>query len=521
MFNTPAMLLADFYKISHRKLYDRKEGIIYATWTPRKSRIAGVEEIVVFGIQGFIRKYLIDYFNENFFKKPVADIVKEYQRIIKNTLGEDKADAEHIYQLHSLGYLPIKIEALKEGTLCPIKCPCLTIQNTKPEFLWVTNFIETLFSMEVWKPMTSATIAWEYRKILEKWAEKTCDNRSHVDYQGHDFSMRGMGGLDSAMTSGAGHLISFKGTDTIPAICYLEQYYRADVEQEEIGTSIPATEHSIMEFNSAGTEKDEFRAFHRILTEVHPSGTVSIVSDTWNLWKVLTNTLPRLSKTIKNRVGKLVIRPDSGDPCDIICGINTKTFFDPYRGIDKKVKLLTDADSEYYNEMNKGVVELLWDIFGGTVNKKGYRVLNPCVGVIYGDAITLERAEEICERLASKGFASSNIVFGIGSYTYNMNSRDTFGFALKSTYAVKDGEEIFLYKKPITDDGEKVSQKGMVAVLRDEATKKLFYQDNLTYSEKYHSNITPYDKLLTVFENGVIKEYDSLSNIRFRLSLNR
>ena len=202
---TPAMLLADFYKISHRKLYDREEGMIHATWTPRKSRINGIDKIVVFGLQGFVKKYLIDYFNNNFFSKPIEDIVSEYTRIIKYTLGQEEVDTKHIEDLHKLGYLPIRIDALEEGTQCPIKCPCVTVQNTHPQFLWITNFIETLFSMEVWKPMTIATIAKKYREVLDKWAEKTCDNNEHVDFQGHDFSMRGMGGLDSAMTSGAGH----------------------------------------------------------------------------------------------------------------------------------------------------------------------------------------------------------------------------------------------------------------------------------------------------------------------------
>ena len=524
--NTPAMLLADFYKISHRKLYDRNKGIIYATWTPRKSRINGINNIVVFGLQGFIKKYLIDYFNDNFFNKPLSEILHEYTRIIANTLGEEKVDCTHIVDLHRLGYLPIKIDALEEGTHCPIKCPCVTIQNTLPEFLWITNFIETLFSMEVWKPMTSATIAKEYRKIMDKWAEKTCDDNSHVDFQGHDFSMRGMSGLDSAMTSGAAHLTSFKGTDTIPAICYLEQYYNVNVEKELVGTSIPATEHSIMEFNSYGKENDEYDAFKRMITEVHPKGFVSIVSDTWNLWHVLTDTVPRLKDEILNRDGRVVIRPDSGDPCDIICGVNTKTFFDSYRGIDKKCTLVTDKDSKYYESINKGVVELLWDIFGGTINSKGYKVLDSHIGCIYGDAITLERAEEICSRLESKGFASSNIVFGIGSYTYNMNSRDTFGFALKSTYAVKDGKEIFLYKNPITDNGEKKSQKGMVSVFRNKKFNNIIMfndgynrndKDNAANMAKINNYDEHYEMLRPLFLNGKLLRETTLSKIRNKL----
>lgn len=515
-FLTPAMLLADFYKISHRKLYDRTQGTIYATWTPRKSRIDGIDKVVVFGFQGFIQKYLIDYFNENFFKKNLDEIINEYSRIIKNTLGEDKADTKHIEALWNLGYLPIKIDALEEGTLCPIKCPCLTIQNTNPDFLWITNFIETLFSMEVWKPMTSATIAKKYRSIMDKWAEKTCDDNNHVDFQGHDFSMRGMGGLDSATTSGAGHLTSFKGTDTIPAICYLEKYYNADVEKEVVGTSIPATEHSIMEFNSYGTENDEYEAFKRMITEVHPEGYVSIVSDTWNLWHVLKDTVPRLRTEILDRNGKVVIRPDSGDPCDIICGLNTKTFFDDYRGVFKPATL--SQDENYAEEINKGVVEILWDIFGGTINSKGYKVLDPHIGAIYGDAITLERCEEICERLEAKGFASSNIVFGIGSYTYNMNSRDTFGFALKSTYAIKDNKEVFLYKDPYTDSGEKKSQKGLVAVVYN--TKgEIVYLDNLVEKSKYKLHAV--DLLKPLFYNGKLLRECSLKNIREKLNKQR
>lgn len=505
---TPAMLLADYYKISHRKLYDRDKGIIYATWTPRKSRVEGIDKIVVFGLQGFIKKYLIDYFNENFFNRPVKEVINEYVRIIGNTLGKDKADTKHIYDLHKLGYLPIKINALEEGTLCPIKCPCVTIENTIPEFLWVTNFIETLFSVSVWKPMTSATIAKEYRKILDKWADKTCDNNTHVDYQGHDFSLRGMGSLECGMTSGAGHLASFKGTDTIPAICYLEKYYNTNVETEEVASSVPATEHSIMEFNSAGTEDDEYEAFKRIITEVHPSGFVSVVSDTWNLWKVLTDTVPRLKDEILNRDGRVVIRPDSGDPCDIICGSDIRYF-------DKEM-FLDEQEDEYAEQRYKGVVELLWDVFGGTINSKGYKVLNPCVGVLYGDAITLERAEEICRRLESKGFASSNIVLGIGSYTYNMNSRDTFGFALKSTYAIKDDKEIFLFKNPITDSGEKKSQKGMVAVYKD-VNGNIVYKDELTYASKQEYSDAGVDLLKPLFKDGKLLRETSLTEIRNKL----
>ena len=220
------------------------------------------------------------------------------------------------------------------------------------------------------------------------------------------------------------------------------------------------------------------------------------------------------------RDGKVVIRPDSGNPCDIICGLNTV-----YELKDEFKNNLTDDKQTYINERYKGVIELLWDTFGGTINSKGYKVLDPHIGCIYGDAITLERAEEICRRLESKGFASSNIVFGIGSYTYNMNTRDTFGFALKTTYGVVNGKELMLYKDPITDDGTKKSQKGMVSVFRDEYFDELMYRDEYTKKDKeeaiemrkVHPTDEHYEMLQTVFLNGeLVKEYN-LQEIRDRL----
>jgi len=508
MANINPMLLADMYKMSHADLYDSDTEKIYATWTPRTSRIEGADEVVVFGIQYFVKKYLIDYFNDNFFNLSKEEAVKPYIRMMKHTIDSEGLGKDKIEALHDLGYLPIRIDAMEEGSLCPIKVPCLTIENTLPEFYWVTNFLETLMSTEIWKPMTSATIALQYRKILDRWADKTCDDRNHVDFQGHDFSMRGMAGVDSCETSGAGHLLSFVGTDTIPAIYMLEEYYGANVEQELVGTSIPATEHSIMCCNSAlsedGSKLKELEAFKRIITDVHPNGFVSIVSDTWNLWEVCTSILPALKDEVMNRDGKVVIRPDSGNPVDIICGEVI------YNGLDgqplKKI-------GEYPEERTKGVIELLWDVFGGTTNSKGYKVLNSHIGAIYGDAITLERAEEICSRLEAKGFASSNIVFGIGSYTYQMNTRDTFGFALKSTYASKGGKEVFLYKDPITDDGTKKSQKGMVVVYKNKEGKIALDDENSSYSRDV-AVARSYSLLQPLFLDGKLLRETSLSDIR-------
>lgn len=484
----PATLLCDFYKISHREQYPKNTQKIYATWTPRTSRLENVNEVVFFGLQAFIKEYLIDYFNDNFFIRSEDNVVKEYERVIKYTLGKTEVDSSHIKNLHRLGYLPIKIKAVNEGETIPVRVPMFTIENTVDEFFWVTNYLETLMSCMLWQPMTSATISKEYRKILDKFAIETTGSTDGVQFQGHDFSMRGMSSLESAKSSGAGHLLSFTGTDTIPSILYMEQYYNANIENELVGTSIPATEHSVQ--CSYGQE-DEINTYKRLINEIYPNGLVSIVSDTWDLWKVLTEYIPALKNDIMARDGKVVIRPDSGCPVKIICG---------------------DEESENPNA-RKGVIEILWDIFGGTVTKEGYRVLDSHIGAIYGDAITIDRCKEICEKLKEKGFASTNMVYGIGSFTYQYNTRDTFGFALKTTYSVVDGEERFLFKNPITDNGIKKSQRGKVAVLKN--NNKISYIDGLNSIQEIN---TRNNMLNTVFEDGVLKVEHSLKDIRERLT---
>lgn len=497
------MLLGDGYKMAHADLYEQNGEKIYATWTPRTSRINGINEVVVFGLQSFVQEWLIDYFNDEFFNKNINDIASDYTRVMHGYLHSEGIGEKRIRALHKLGYLPLKICALEEGTLCPIKVPMLTIENTIPEFFWLTNFMESFMSSELWSAMTTATIARQYRKILDSWAEKTCDDNSHVDYQGHDFSMRGMNTVKSALASGAGHLLSFKGTDTVPCIEWLEKYYNANIA-DGFASSVPATEHSIMEFNSVGKENDEYDSFKRIITEVHPNGIVSIVSDTWNLWEVLTKTVPSLKQEILNRDGKVVIRPDSGNPVDIICGTGN---------------IIDNLDNSYMYKIKKGVIELLWDIFGGTINSKGYKVLDSHIGAIYGDAITLERANEICKRLEAKGFASSNIVFGIGSFTYQYNTRDTFGFALKSTYAVKNGQEVFLFKDPITDDGTKKSQKGMVYVYKEDNGTLVFDDENYILDMITQDGMRE-NLLIPLFEDGKLLRQTSLSEIKNKLKEN-
>lgn len=476
------LLLKDFYKVGHVFQYPKGTEYVYSNLTPRYSRVPWLSEVVVFGIQYFIDEYLVRRFDEDFFAKPKEEVIKHYARRMDYSLGANSVTTKHLEALHDLGFLPIKIKALPEGTVVPLRTPVLTIENTRPEFFWVTNFLETMLSNVVWHPMTSASIAHAYKKLLTKYAAQTSDTPEFVQFQGHDFSMRGQTSVESAVVSGAAHLTSFWGTDTISSIDFLEQYYGANAEIEMIGCSVPATEHSVM---CMGGQETELETYRRLIEDVYPEGIVSIVSDTWDYWKVLTETLLLLREKIRARKGKLVIRPDSGCPIKILCG---------------------DPGASSLSPEFRGTVEVLWEIFGGHVNEKGYKVLHPSIGVIYGDSITYERCEEICKQLKAKGFASTNVVFGIGSYTYQYVTRDTLGFAVKATWGVIDGKSVNLIKTPKTDDGVKHSATGLLRVNED-----------LTLSQNVTKDEADGGMLKMVFFDGDAFGFESLSDIRARL----
>lgn len=521
-----AMLLCDFYKISHRKQYPEGTQVIYSTLTPRTNKYApvGMNEVVSFGFQKFVKEYLIDFFNNNFFKRNLEEIEKEYTEVL--TLAGMEVEFDHIKALHKLGYLPLKVDIIPEGTLVPVKVPVMTIENTHPDFFWLTNYFETLISCGTWQYITSATIAAEYRTIGLNFAEETCDDDSHLDFQFHDFSMRGMSSLESAINSGMGHLLSFVGTDTIPAILAAKHYYGSN---GVIGTSIPATEHSVMSANAGlNGYEDEYETYRRLIQDIYPNGYVSIVSDTFDFWKVVTQTLPRLKEIIEARDGKVVIRPDSGDPVDILCGtvmvnpierLNNSIFGNGYYTKNGEVVKVTAYGKEIKISPDdrtveeKGLIEVLWEIFGGTVNSKGFKVLNPKIGAIYGDSITLQRAENILYRLARKGFASSNVVFGVGSFTYQYNTRDTFGFAVKSTAATIGGKEVAIFKDPKTDSGMKKSQRGRVLVFSDMGELK--YRDGLTKAQVEEHPYT--NEMVTIFLDGKLLVDESFDTIKQRL----
>jgi nicotinamide phosphoribosyltransferase len=487
---TSPILLKDGYKVGHKFQYPEGTTLVYSNLTPRKSRVEGSEHIVFFGLQYFVKEYLMRQFDDNFFKMPKEEALRLYKRRIDNYLGADAIAYNHIAELHDLGYLPLEIKALPEGALVPMKVPVLTIKNTKSDFFWLTNMLETLISAILWKPMTSATTAFHYLKTFTQYADETVGNdHSFIAWQGHDFSFRGMSGIEDAVMSSAAHLLSFAGTDTIPAIDFLEQYYNADCEKELIGRSVAATEHSVM---CMGSQDGEIGTFDRLITQVYPAGIVSIVSDTWDFWQVITDFLPKLKEKILARDGKVVIRPDSGDPVKIIVG---------------------DLDAPIGTPEYKGAIECLWETFGGTITPQGYKLLDSHIGLIYGDSITLARQKAILEGLKIKGFASYNVVLGIGSYTYEYVTRDTYGFAMKATYGEVNGEGRAIFKDPKTDDGTKKSAKGLMAVHIDGETGEYYLQDNCTWAEEAEGEFK------TVFIDGKLLINSSLGELRERIKI--
>lgn len=483
MLKMSPLLMMDGYKTDHRRQYPKGTEVVTSNFTPRASRNPAVKSVVVFGLQYFLQEYLVERFYEDFFRQSLGDVIDEYRNEMDQYVGKDAIPTEHIEQLHSLGYLPLEIRALAEGTLCPIRVPMLTITNTHKDFFWLTNQLETILSASFWLGCTSATMAYQYRTRFDSFNARCGTSPEFAKFQGHDFSFRGMSSLESAMISGAAHLTSFVGTDTIPAIQFVKKYYSGK-NNGLIGCSVPATEHSVM---CMGGKDNEIDTYRRLITKLYPSGIVSIVSDTWDFWSIMTTGIRELHDDITARDGKVVFRPDSGDPVKIICGDpsaspNTPEWFGAYR--------------------------LLWNEFGGS-NVGGHNILNEKVGLIYGDAITLDRQLEILSKLKEMGFAP-NIVLGIGSYSYQYATRDTYGFAMKATYGEVNGESREIFKEPKTDSGEKKSAKGRVAVYENGMGDLQLY-DQCTQQQADGGLLKP------KFRNGQMISRVSLADIRSRL----
>lgn len=497
----------DAYKLGHHTMYPQGTEYVLSNFTDRGSRIDGVTHTVHFGLQAFLKTW-VEKAWEPFFAAGEDEVADLYEEFVTSILGPNNVGSDHIRALHRLGYLPLRFRSLPEGALVPLRVPKVTVENTHPDFFWLTNYIETALSAALWHPATSATLAHRMRLNLDAHSLKTTA-ATETDFTCHDFSFRGMSGIEAASASGAGHLLSFTGSDSLCASAWIEDNYPGD--SGFIQGSVPATEHSVATAFGPEGEVEYFET----LIDNNPDGFLSVVSDSYDFWHTVTVTVPSLKDKIMARNGRLVIRPDSGDPVDIITGTFEAIHEDGsfVKDFYEKRDMYVASKGHPLRPEQKGVFEILWDTFGGTVNEQGYKVLDPHVGVIYGDSITYERAEEILNRLEAKGFAFSNLVLGVGSYTYQYVTRDTFGSAMKATWVQIDGEGKDIFKDPKTDNGLKRSARGRLAVVLDpEGDYKLLDGEDGARFEG-----TPADQLEVVWEDGnLVKEY-SFADVRKNL----
>ena len=465
------LLQTDVYKMGHMEQYAPGCNKVYSYLTARSDK--NFDETVFFGLQYYIKQYL---------SEPITpEMGEEFLTYRKLILGNNSPEIESkIRALCQLGYLPIEIKAVEEGTIMPVRNVLMTITNTHPDFYWVVGFMESLL-LKLWYTITVATCSHEYRKIVSRYFSETdeIEMEAAKAFQVHDFGYRGDASEEGAAISGVAHLLSFLGSDNVPALPCAVEYYNADIQGAPILLSVPASEHSVM--CSFGRE-DEIGAFRHML-ELYPTGIVSIVSDTFDVYKVLTDFAETLKEEILKRDGKVVFRPDSGNPEYIICG---------------------NPEAEEGSNEWKGAIRLLDEKFGSTLNSKGYKILNPKVGLIYGDGMYIERYLRTLERLKNMGYAASNLVIGVGGILRN-HSRDTLGFAIKATYVEVNGEPREIEKDPITDHKKK-SLKGMLCLIKEGDT--YLTKDQCTPAEESES------LLQVVYSDGKLIKETSLEEIR-------
>lgn len=501
MISYNPLLCLDFYKTAHADQYPQTLTKMVSYYTPRMTRLDDTDKVTLFGLQAFIREYLINAFDLYFFQEDWLDVLAEYKRVLNATINTDGVGEKRLKALYDLGYLPLEIRAVPEGSRTNIKVPQIEISNTHPNFVWLVNSIETMLSCTMWHTQVSAEVGYRYRQIVNEFADRTCDDNVVRARLLGDFSMRGQESVESATKSSAAFCLSFLNTATVPAILWLEDNYGCDCTKEPVAFGALSTEHSVMCSNFA-IDGDEITHIRRLLTEVYPHHSFSMVSDSYDYWNLVDNILPQLKDEILAHDGCLSIRGDSGDPVEVV----TETVF------------------------------RLWNIFGGTVNSKGFKVLNPHVKALYGDSITPQRCRQVYEILEQAGFAINNVALGVGSFSmqcleeieverrsyticasqiqkkYAPYTRDTFGIAVKATYAEDvDGNPIMIFKNPKTDTSHfKKSQRGCCRVIKD--GDNYTYEDGLTWAEAQENN-----ELRVVFKNGEFIKTYSLSEVRENL----
>lgn len=470
------LLGTDVYKMGHMEQYKPGTTEVYSYLIARTDR--SYKYTVLFALQYWMKTYLT--------RRLTPSMGEEFLENRKAILGSNSPVVEEkIRALCKLGYFPIEIKAVKEGTVMPVRNVLMTLRNTLPEFEWVPGFVESLI-LKIWDAISTSACSFRYRQVVDAMYKRTVSDELMFlkEFAVHDFGYRGSKSEEEAAITGGAHLLSFTGSDTVPSREWLIRNYKADRNIPFI-LSVPASEHSVM--CSFGKE-DEIAAFRNML-RLYPEGIVSIVSDTYDVYKVCSEFAEELKVQILSRPegSKIVFRPDSGNPENVICG---------------------NPDAPVGSREWKGVIRLLEEVFGTTVNEKGFKQLNPKVGVIYGDGMYIKRYVRTLARLERMGYATSNLVIGVGGILRN-HSRDSLGFALKATHVMNDGESIDIEKDPITDSTKK-SHKGFMKLVRDEDGE--YHTIDECTAEEEQTGL-----LEVVFRNGNLVGEQFFAEIRARV----
>lgn len=448
------ILMTDSYKVTHWKQYPKGTSRVYSFFESRGGRFP---EVTFFGLQYFMKKYLEGVVL-------TREKIDEAKEIFASHLGPglmNVAGWERLLEKHG-GRLPIEIKAVPEGMSVPTSNVLMTVENTDPEFPWLTNYLETLLS-EIWYPSTVCTQSRAMKDVIRKALEKSGDP-SLIDFKLHDFGYRGSTSPESAGIGGAAHLVNFKGTDTVAALTVARRYYGEPMA----GFSIPAAEHSTITSWGKGREAE---AYANMLT-AYPTGLVAVVSDSYDIYAACSELWGKqLWKKVMERDGTVVIRPDSGHPPTVVLK----------------------------------VLELLGEAFGFTENAKGYKVLHPKVRVIQGDGIDYIMLEQILDAMLKAGWSADNIAFGSGGGLLQKLDRDTQKFAFKCSAVQIGGAWMDVMKDPITDHGKK-SKAGRMKLVEENGQLK-----TVRLGEEPGS-----DLLVPVFRDGKILAEQSFADIRKR-----
>jgi nicotinamide phosphoribosyltransferase len=463
MYNNNILTLTDSYKATHWKQYPKGTTKVYSYLESRGGKF---DNTMFYGLQYFIKQYLSG-------QVVTEQKIQQAKKLWDAHLGPglfNESGWRHILDKHN-GYLPVRIKAVPEGTVVKTGNVLVAVENTDPEVPWLTNFLESIL-LQVWYPITVGTLSREVKKTLIDFLKKTTSYNPEeisgvVAFMLHDFGFRGVSSVESSGLGGSSHIINFMGTDTVSGILFAQEFYNTE---NPLAFSIPASEHSTM---TSWGEPFEVKAMENML-DSYPTGLVACVSDSFDIIRACRDYWgTTLRDKILSRDGRLVIRPDSGDPVQTL----------------------------------KQIFHILWDKFGGTTNEKGFKLLDPHVRVIQGDGVNYESISDICNMMIEEGFSIENIAFGMGGALLQKVDRDTQKFAFKCSSITIDGEEAEVRKNPI-----EINEKGeRVQSFKKSKAGRLKLVDGKTIE---HSHDEVGDELVEVFLNGTVMKEWTFEEVR-------